>query len=172
MKRCIIQVGLGHGHIHHHMKRFNHCLWLCRMARTTGIFPGWTGYFPREKSGEFERRIRLAHFRFNWFCALDEQNLVQLLSFPIVFWLNTHCVSCTFPTTLSSTYHLNNLCPTSKMATEIFGFLLWALLKSKVSWQNQNSDSLHHRQGVLAILGLLLRCQSTASVAFIYNNSL
>ena len=36
-------------------------LWLCRMARTTGIFPGWTGFFPREKSGEFEGKIRLAH---------------------------------------------------------------------------------------------------------------
>ena len=31
------------------------------MVRTTGIFPGWTGYFPREKSGEFEGKIRLAH---------------------------------------------------------------------------------------------------------------
>ena len=34
---------------------------LGRMARTTGIFPGWTGYFPRKKSGEFEGKIRLAH---------------------------------------------------------------------------------------------------------------
>ena len=34
---------------------------LCRMARTTGIFPGWTGYFPREISGEFEGKILLAH---------------------------------------------------------------------------------------------------------------
>ena len=32
-----------------YMKRLDHCLRLCRMARTTGIFPGWTGYFPREK---------------------------------------------------------------------------------------------------------------------------
>ena len=63
LKRCIIQVGIGHGHIHHHMKRFDHCLWLCRMALTTGIFPGWTGYFPRKKSGEFEGKIRLAHGR-------------------------------------------------------------------------------------------------------------
>ena len=31
------------------------------MVWTTGIFPGWTGYFPREKSGEFEGKIRLAH---------------------------------------------------------------------------------------------------------------
>ena len=31
------------------------------MVRTTGIFPGWTGYFPREKSGEFKGKIRLAH---------------------------------------------------------------------------------------------------------------
>ena len=36
-------------------------LWLYRMVRTTGIFPGWTGYFPREKSGEFEGKILLAH---------------------------------------------------------------------------------------------------------------
>ena len=47
------------------MKRFDrdHCLWLCRMARTTGIFPCWTGYFPRKKSGEFEGKIQLAHAR-------------------------------------------------------------------------------------------------------------
>ena len=31
------------------------------MARTTGIFPGWTGKIPREKSGEFEGKIRLDH---------------------------------------------------------------------------------------------------------------
>ena len=31
------------------------------MVRTTGIFPGWTGYFPREKSGEFEGKIQLDH---------------------------------------------------------------------------------------------------------------
>ena len=67
LKRCIIQVGLGHGHIHHHMKRFNHCLWLCRMAQTIGIFPGWTGYFPREKSGKFEGKIWLAHILFRMF---------------------------------------------------------------------------------------------------------
>ena len=36
-------------------------LWLCGMVRTTGIFPGWTGYFPREISCEFEGKILLAH---------------------------------------------------------------------------------------------------------------
>ena len=41
------------------MKRFDHCP--CGMARTTRIFPGWTGYFPREISGEFEGKILLAH---------------------------------------------------------------------------------------------------------------
>ena len=61
LKRCIIQVGLGNGHIYHHMKRLDHCLWLCRIARTTGIFPSWTGSFLRKKSGEFEGKIRLAH---------------------------------------------------------------------------------------------------------------
>ena len=34
---------------------------MARRPRTTGIFPGWTGFFPREKSGEFEGEIRLAH---------------------------------------------------------------------------------------------------------------
>ena len=44
-----------------HMKRLDHCLWLCRMARTTEIFLSWTGYFQRKKSGEFEGKIWLAH---------------------------------------------------------------------------------------------------------------
>ena len=34
---------------------------ICRMAQTTGIFPGWTGYVPREKSGKVEGKILLAH---------------------------------------------------------------------------------------------------------------
>ena len=62
LKSCVVQVGLGHGHIpesmnrNNHMKRFDHCLWLCSMARTTAIFPGCTGYFLRKKSGQFEGR--------------------------------------------------------------------------------------------------------------------
>ena len=36
--------------------------YVCSMAWTTGIFPGWTGYFPREKSGELEGKILLAHY--------------------------------------------------------------------------------------------------------------
>ena len=33
------------------------------MVRTTGFFPGWTGFFPGKKSGKFEGKIRLAHER-------------------------------------------------------------------------------------------------------------
>ena len=40
-------------HMKRHMKRFDHCLWLCRMARST-VFFSW------EKSGEFEGKIWLA----------------------------------------------------------------------------------------------------------------
>ena len=31
------------------------------MARTTGIFPNQTGFFPRVKSSKFEGEIQLAH---------------------------------------------------------------------------------------------------------------
>ena len=31
------------------------------MVRATGIFLGWTGFFRRKKSGEFDGKIRLAH---------------------------------------------------------------------------------------------------------------
>ena len=41
-------------HMERHMKRFDHCLWLCRMAQSTG-------FFPREKSAEFKGKILLAH---------------------------------------------------------------------------------------------------------------
>ena len=47
------------------MKRLGHCLWLYRKARTIGIFPGWTEYFLRKNSGEFEGEFRLAHQRAN-----------------------------------------------------------------------------------------------------------
>ena len=54
LKRCIVQVGLGHRHIHNqinNMKQLNHCLWLWLMARS---FPlKTTKVFPREKSCEF-----------------------------------------------------------------------------------------------------------------------
>ena len=46
LHKNIIQVG------------FCHCLRLCSMAQATGIFPGWTGYFPRKKSGEFQGKIQ------------------------------------------------------------------------------------------------------------------
>ena len=37
-----------HGHIHNHMKRLDHFLWLCRMARTNRFFPRVTGFFPKK----------------------------------------------------------------------------------------------------------------------------
>ena len=37
-----------------HMKRFDHCLWLCSVAWTTWIFLGWTGHFPRKNFGKFD----------------------------------------------------------------------------------------------------------------------
>ena len=64
IKRCAAQVGLQglvtdtsmnhNNHMKRHMKRFDHFLWLCRMARSTG-------FFLRKKSGEFCEKILLAH---------------------------------------------------------------------------------------------------------------
>ena len=68
LERCVVHVGLCHAvtdtSMNHnkYMKSLDHCLWLCQMAWTTRIFPGWTRFFPRQKPwGKFERKILLAH---------------------------------------------------------------------------------------------------------------
>ena len=53
-KDSVTDTSINHNN---YMKLLDHCLWLCRMARTTGYFPGITGFYPMGKSGEF----RLAH---------------------------------------------------------------------------------------------------------------
>ena len=51
LKRWITQIGLGQGHIHHHMKRLNHCLWLSCMlyGPNNRNFPGLDRIFPEGK---------------------------------------------------------------------------------------------------------------------------
>ena len=43
----VLDISMYHNN-HWHMNCMDHCLCFGRMARTTGIFPGWTGYFQRK----------------------------------------------------------------------------------------------------------------------------
>ena len=56
---------------------------LCHMARTTRIFRGWTGYFPREKSGEAPQSSRTCpassnhRVKVHCYCLLQKIQLVN-----------------------------------------------------------------------------------------------
>ena len=89
----------------------DHCLCLCHMARTIGIFPGWTGYFLRENQIFHEGEIQIDHRSHkSWMNAVS----VQMVE------VETYCQAKQLPLPPS---------PTTCLL-----FLTWKLVSSLHSW--------------------------------------
>ena len=61
LKRCVVQVGLGHWHIHK-SQAFQPLPMVISCGQNRKNFPGLDWIYPEGKSGQFKGKIRLAHW--------------------------------------------------------------------------------------------------------------